>query len=805
MSWKDVDLEKYVVAAAPYGGPIALIRDSKKIVYLKEGNLPVMQIYTSSGKLIHKFEWREGKIAGMGWTLQTNLVCILEEGKVILYNVYGHQISSFSLGEEVKTDHLVECQMWGNGFVARTVNVHLIGVFDVESDEPRIFTLADPELQLPPTSWTVFPPNPNNPETPPTVLLATEQGTILAVSISAVHDQLLSNGPFTKMSMSPSGKVLACFSRSGNLWVTLSDFEKSLTDFSTNSQDPLQLAWCGNDSVLMYWDKGLLMVGPAGDWIKYSYDDPIVLVPEIDGVRIFSNERCEFVHRVPEVHVHIFQIGSTAPSAMLYDALEHYQKKSPKADENVRSIKNELSNAVDECIEAAGHEYSHKTQRTLLKAAAFGKAFLDHYPAEKFVNMCKTLRVLNAIRNFEVGIPITYNQYQRLTPDGLIKRLMSMRLHLLAFYISKHLGHPVQRVLVGWACEKVRFSTGTPDAQLSQQIFQMLKDSPGISYARIASVAYQVGKKELATNLLDYEPRAADQVPLLLRMEKDDVALSKAVESGDTDLVYLVLLSMIQTKSPKEFLDIVRQRPAALDLLLSYCKQQDHELLKKMYFHMDQPHLKASVLIRDAYAEDKFEKLLAGLQQALVLYQSSKEHAFHAKTTEEQIRFLLAQRDLEMAIGKPFIGCSVSETILKLLSMGEMKRVNKIRSDYKVPDKRFWWLRLKALSQVEPVQDRLAQLKAFAGEKKSPIGYEPFAEVAIASCLPGAYEPAIQYIQKIADPASRAEYFVRISEWKAAADTAYKAKNVEQLESIYNRCNTPDKSYIEQLLQQLSR
>jgi hypothetical protein len=36
--------------------------------------------------------------------------------------------------------------------------------------------------------------------------------------------------------------------------------------------------------------------------------------------------------------------------------------------------------------------------------------------------------------------------------------------------------------------------------------------------------------------LLDYEPRAADQVPLLMSMQEDELALIKAIESGDTDL-----------------------------------------------------------------------------------------------------------------------------------------------------------------------------------------------------------------------------------------------------------------------------
>lgn len=36
--------------------------------------------------------------------------------------------------------------------------------------------------------------------------------------------------------------------------------------------------------------------------------------------------------------------------------------------------------------------------------------------------------------------------------------------------------------------------------------------------------------------LLDHEPRAAEQVPLLLQMKEEKIALVKAIDSGDTDL-----------------------------------------------------------------------------------------------------------------------------------------------------------------------------------------------------------------------------------------------------------------------------
>ncbi len=51
------------------------------------------------------------------------------------------------------------------------------------------------------------------------------------------------------------------------------------------------------------------------------------------------------------------------------------------------------------------------TMKTLKSQAAnFGKSFLDLYNPTDFVNMGKTLKVLNAVRQFEVGIPLTLFQ-----------------------------------------------------------------------------------------------------------------------------------------------------------------------------------------------------------------------------------------------------------------------------------------------------------------------------------------------------------------------------------------------------------
>lgn len=44
--------------------------------------------------------------------------------------------------------------------------------------------------------------------------------------------------------------------------------------------------------------------------------------------------------------------------------------------------------------------------------------------------------------------------------------------------------------------------------------------------------------------LLDYESKPSEQVQLLLKLDENKPALLKAIESGDTDLVYMVILGL---------------------------------------------------------------------------------------------------------------------------------------------------------------------------------------------------------------------------------------------------------------------
>jgi len=68
-----------------------------------------------------------------------------------------------------------------------------------------------------------------------------------------------------------------------------------------------------------------------------------------------------------DVSEDVFKVGSSSPSAVLLDAVDHLEWNSAKADEDIRLIRPQLTEAVDGCIAAAGYEWDPYWQKQLLK------------------------------------------------------------------------------------------------------------------------------------------------------------------------------------------------------------------------------------------------------------------------------------------------------------------------------------------------------------------------------------------------------------------------------------------------------
>lgn len=71
------------VACARYGGPIATIRDDRKMVLVSGGiTQPLVKIYSSAGTQLAVFIWDKGRIEDMGWSNGEDLMIMEQTGEV---------------------------------------------------------------------------------------------------------------------------------------------------------------------------------------------------------------------------------------------------------------------------------------------------------------------------------------------------------------------------------------------------------------------------------------------------------------------------------------------------------------------------------------------------------------------------------------------------------------------------------------------------------------------------------------------------------------------------------------------------
>uniref|UniRef100_H2Z0D2 Vacuolar protein sorting-associated protein 16 homolog n=1 Tax=Ciona savignyi TaxID=51511 RepID=H2Z0D2_CIOSA len=748
MCWNaNVDLSN-LTCVSKYGGLIATV--SSETQSNRNGIRPDITVFNAAGKEISAFRWNSGILIGIAWTHLDELLCLQEDGQVLLYSMFWHFQRSFTMGMECRENKVMEYEVFssqhGTGLAVMTGLYRFLIVNNI--DEPKVRILADvPGLRsTPPSSWCVL-PGPRSSQ-----VLAANESDIYLLDHSGQSTQQRPTGlnvaptAYIMMSTSMDGKHLALYADTGSIWIGSSDFQEKYCEFNTNERSrPKQLLWCAdsiytsrnqtigpsssqNIALVVYWPKTILVIGPQKDWVRYNVDEDLnnrngkastVLCADVDGVHIINSEQHEFLQHVPNAICNIFKVGSMAPGALLNDAAKEFDKQSEKADEYMRMLldNRQLEEAVEQCILAALDEFQPRVQMTLMRAASFGKAYVPNLKlTELFVNTIQMLRVLNAIRDFNTGITLTAAQYvlENLTMEYLIDRLILRREFKLAFHICDYLKIPENlgssRILSHWACFKVQ-QKDIDDGKIAQAVRHKLKSARGVSYANIAEKAVECGRKDLA---------------------------------------------------------------------IKYCKEQNERMLKDLHEQEDNFIELAHCHIHNSFDTFRSDERLISLHSAQENFSRGRDD-FGAKMTEEQLYLLAEQNKLEQELDESFVEKSLHDTMYNLLKTNHIKRAEHLRKQFKVSDKRWgWWVRITALAE----QGHFTELEAFSKSKKSPIGYLPFVEVCIQN---NGYTEVTKYIGKVALD-KRVPALLKIGNVKLAADAALQNKNLSDLDLVFKKC-----------------
>uniref|UniRef100_A0A1A9UWX3 Vacuolar protein sorting-associated protein 16 homolog n=1 Tax=Glossina austeni TaxID=7395 RepID=A0A1A9UWX3_GLOAU len=790
----DLDLEYMKVVCAPYGGPIAVTRDPQQIVPIKGTAKPVIRIFDTAGQELSKIWWNHGKLISMGWSDMEELICVQDDALVFIYDIFGQEKESYSMGQEASLTKILDAKIFqsstGTGVAVMTTNGRIFLKHNNTKDFRSRLLPEMPKSSSECSCWELVTEDRNS-----YCLLGRDREIIKLFpgeSLGSITRNLIDKSfeRILLIAVSYDHQNLALYTNTGVLWMGNVDMKEKYCEFDTGRKDiPKQIEWImnadktGSDAVVIAYPSFLLVVNRNGDKNLFTYDNAIYLVSEMDGVRILTYNSHEMIQKLPKCVQNIFAINSQEPSSFLFEAQKKFQEKSYQADEYLSLFRDRMDAAVDECIEAAGYEFCTITQKSLMRTSYFGKGFIASHNPDKHVQMLRILRVLNTLRHPRIAMPLTIKQFQHLKPEVILARLVFRKHYAIAIQVAKHLKLPESWILEHWAFHKVMNDKN--DNEVARKITEKFKNPSieGISFCNIAEKAYAAGRDELAIKLLELEPRAFLQIPLLLKLGKYDRAVQSATQSGDTELVASILMEIKKKMMLTNFHMIIREYPMALNIYKKIMNEWSRTALYDIYNTEDDHKSIAEYHFKNALETDSLESNLPIIANSYTQGRRNVEAELCSDTNKlMKLQKALTNKYTSIYGHIPFYRLSVHSTIEKLLELGEMKEAEKVKNDFKVPERRFWWLRIISLSNKYKWDD----LEKFSKSKKSPIGYEPFVEVCLKQ---NNLTEARKYILKCRED-RKSYWYLRAGLYDEAADTAYDQKDFNTLYILQQKANT---------------
>eukprot|EP01080_Neovahlkampfia_damariscottae_P011748 gene11748-5086_t len=756
MGWnkKNFSLFDYVIAAAPFGGLIALTKDLC-LVDPEQDKIPDtgFYIFSSDGKLISTFpNTLPGIVLRMCWNKDDQLVVFTSESTFHIITIDGTEFLRQDLPEELKEQNIIEIKVWKTGalFFTQKLETWLISNFD----EPIPTKLPDVGLDVTPY-WIEVRPNKYNCE----VYFATQDSeSVTCFGVEGLIDFKFTNGPFRRIAFSSNSKYIAFFSQEGSVWVIKSDLSENCCEFYTKTQEPPdQFCWCGDDYICCLWTAEqlekdfciLLVIGLNGSFSKFKYmTDYVKLITENDGLRILTPETCDFIHRITDSSMKIFQLGSLEPGAILYDAYEDFTQQKSQTTKTFIKMKDKMTIAIQTCLDAALDELDVDLQKKLLTSASYGRTFTINFDNEKYIEASTNLKILNLLR--QSAFPLTYKQYQFLTPEVIIDKLLNRSQHGLAYQICEYLKRDSQKVLIHWASRKL--NSKETDEQIVESITSNFKGK-SISFSYLAIVAFQKKRKELSILLLQNEEKLTNQIPVLVEIGEYKMALEKAIQTSQSDLIYVVVLTLLN-EQPEYLLDLLEEPNfiVAKNLFLNYLRGKNNlETLESVYEQFDMNQSISSMYLKQSYFFfDTYEDYTQKIQ---TLSKIGDDEYPDKNIINQTIELLTIQRELK---DKSYLHLSLYDTLAKLIENGKEELALKMKKRFKVTEKKYYHIKVKGLGNSQ----NFYELESFGMKKKPPSGsYLPIINEFIEG---GQYSSAETFIKKLKDNNEKVECFLRM-------------------------------------------
>lgn len=691
----------------------------------------------------------------------------------------------------------------------------------------------------------------------------------------SILDNGLTEGPFDQVSCSPNGNLIAIFnSEVKNIFVLDKGFGQVLLEYDTSKESSaiIQVEWCANDAIVLSLRDELKLIGPGQDSLSFFFDilddgDNVtpdfiysnnnfsyvlpIIKTEVDGLRIILNDKVEFLSRVSQKSIDLYQIGSYHPSRILLDCLENLQFHPSKSDYSISLLKSEgtLGEALTTCLDVCLEEFDVTAQKNLLRAVSFGKAYASEmFDLDKYLRTVDYLKVLNQLRSPEISVFLTFEEVKSLGWDGIIDILLRRDFYLLALEIIDllKLQNYKPKVYVNWCLSKIRKERTMDDKKLYQVISKKLKSLFSqkftshnyISVDQISDLAYEEGRLDLCKSLINLEPSLNKRVQQLLKYDDHESALYRALSSADFDLSCLLLLHFHDTVSLSKFFKILNQNESHNtgiededarsyltvngdiieniwtgffglynnDALVDYLKYQDK------YFEISR---------RDLYSFTKDPRFMNDDTSYSAGYYEKLTNLINNCTSQKKIRFYRKEQSLVQIQSRLsetfktnfFKERSYKDIFIQLIMMHQIKYVFRLAREIKFSVAKAWFLVIHTYCKHAEF-DRLFEI--FLSQEIGPnerlvfnseVGFPEVVDVCIEYSAPAKH---ISFYIKHCNSVhytKRIELYLKIRDYISASNEASIMKDVDSMHQIYKHAvkNDAKNSIVQSIRSSLSK
>ncbi|SOV17047.1 vacuolar protein sorting-associated protein 16, putative [Plasmodium sp. gorilla clade G2] len=640
--------------------------------------------------------------------------------------------------------------------------------------------------------------------------------------------------PYINMSISKSGTILAFLADNGIIKIYLiNNLNKCIEETVLDNKKTIkQIVWCGDDCLAVYipmitpsnYIQHMLFIGgPQNQWIPYQYRHDLFLIGDLYGVKIISKEHFEYISRIRKSTFNIFSIGSCTPSAMLFYSYEKYKNGNICLDDEIRAFNNNLDIAIEECLNAATHEYDDNIINLLLETCLFGKNFMKtNHDSKKYLLCCLFLRICMNVRKPPLDIFITAAELQYITIPTFVHYLAKRKEYFLAYRICEYAGIKTDNILIEWCKEKIEKSIELTDEQLCSAITEKIGNKKNMDYSFIAFMAAKCLRPQLATVIIQYEENKKKQIDMLLKLANYRLAIEKAILSKDIELVYMCIVNILNQEKlnangEKELTTLLNvlnnnsinnmntlnnnnninnnnssSSSSNISMLASncfyvYCKKtKQYNLLKEFYEKNGQHSQAAFVTLDLAFSKKNTEQKKTWLAYSagfLTTDQMNSHIKFVHTSIMNNIDLLNYQKELEMKYNKKLVagyphkiqGLSLMKTVEYTLSIGEFLDADNIFKKFKISEPKFWRCKIHTLAKNKYFDE----LYNFANYRVSPIGMDYFIECVHEY---GSKQLTVKLIEKNKDLNSQYKWYTKLN-MKKEAEEVLKQMNSQKITS----------------------